>query len=192
MTASVLKQDPNTEKVKKNVLYQDQTTPANFQGNPLCQVTKWHFKQQLKNDEKWSEKVSHLSMFGWANIVFLFSAWKNVGISANHILNYSSTQKLVSHSRIELELYISCVSWPQQKKFYLLHLHLPLVWLFFLFLWQLKQGSCLVSFEKAASAISMAVFLFLWQLKQGSCLVSFEKAASAIYTGFVLKIQILK
>ena len=42
MSASVLKQDPNTEKVQKNAIYWDKTKPANFRGNPLCQATKRH------------------------------------------------------------------------------------------------------------------------------------------------------
>ena len=60
MTVSVLKQDPNTQKVKtdaifiriqthkrfrKTLIYFDtDTQSANFRGNPLCQATK----QQLK------------------------------------------------------------------------------------------------------------------------------------------------
>ena len=36
MTASVLKQDPNTQKVKKKVVYYyGNTQPAHFQGNPF-------------------------------------------------------------------------------------------------------------------------------------------------------------
>ena len=34
MTASVLKQDPNTEKVKKNAIYCDKTRHANSRGKP--------------------------------------------------------------------------------------------------------------------------------------------------------------
>ena len=35
MTASVLKQDPNTETVPKNAIYWDKTKPANVRGYPL-------------------------------------------------------------------------------------------------------------------------------------------------------------
>ena len=45
MTASVLKQDPNTKKVQKNSVYQDKTQPAKVRGNPLCQATKRHFNK---------------------------------------------------------------------------------------------------------------------------------------------------
>ena len=49
---SVLKQDPNTKKVQKNVIYY-KTKPANFGGNPLCQATKRHLNNSEtgKNDE---------------------------------------------------------------------------------------------------------------------------------------------
>ena len=40
MTASVLKQDPDTGKVQKNAMYEDNTKPANSWGNSLCQDTK--------------------------------------------------------------------------------------------------------------------------------------------------------
>ena len=42
MTASTVKQDPNTYKLPKNTIYQDKTQHANFQGNPLYQATKWY------------------------------------------------------------------------------------------------------------------------------------------------------
>ena len=35
MTATVLKQDPKTQKVQKNAVYYDKTKPANFRGNPF-------------------------------------------------------------------------------------------------------------------------------------------------------------
>ena len=40
MIASVLEQDPNTEKVKKNAVYYGKTQHANFRGKPLFQATK--------------------------------------------------------------------------------------------------------------------------------------------------------
>ena len=58
MTASVLKQDPNTERFKRTLIYFDTDTQyANFQGNPLRQATKWHLnnKQMVKNDKKWEK-----------------------------------------------------------------------------------------------------------------------------------------
>ena len=42
MTAGVLKQDPNTQKVQKNAIYCDKTQTANVRGNPLYQATKRH------------------------------------------------------------------------------------------------------------------------------------------------------
>ena len=43
MTASVLKQDPNTQKVQKTaIIYKDKTQHANFRGSPLYQATKRH------------------------------------------------------------------------------------------------------------------------------------------------------
>ena len=47
MTASGLKEDPNTEKVPNNAIYQDKTQHANFQGNPLYQATKQHINNIL-------------------------------------------------------------------------------------------------------------------------------------------------
>ena len=58
MTASILKQDPNTKRFKRTLIYFDMDTQyAHFQGNPLCQATKWHLnnKQMVKNDEKWEK-----------------------------------------------------------------------------------------------------------------------------------------
>ena len=54
MTASVLKQDPNTQKVQWNAIYQDETQHANFLGNPLYQATKRHLNNSttVKIDEK--------------------------------------------------------------------------------------------------------------------------------------------
>ena len=51
MTASILKQDPDTEKIQKNAIYEDKTEHTNFQGNPLYQAKKTTLKQQL-NGEK--------------------------------------------------------------------------------------------------------------------------------------------
>ena len=44
MTASILKQDPNTDSLKKKKLiyYDTDTQHANFWGNPLRQATKQH------------------------------------------------------------------------------------------------------------------------------------------------------
>ena len=35
MTANILRQDPNTQKVQKNAIYQDKTQHANFRKNPV-------------------------------------------------------------------------------------------------------------------------------------------------------------
>ena len=52
MTASILKQDPNTEKVEKNAIYQDKSQHANFRGNPLYQAMKRHLNNsQTVNNE---------------------------------------------------------------------------------------------------------------------------------------------
>ena len=40
MTSSVLKQDPNAQKVKRNAIYYDKTQHANFRGKPLFQTEK--------------------------------------------------------------------------------------------------------------------------------------------------------
>ena len=45
MTTNILKQDPNTSKVKKNTVYYDKTQHANFQGKPLFQATKQHLNK---------------------------------------------------------------------------------------------------------------------------------------------------
>ena len=59
MTASIPKQDPNTQKVQKNAVYEDKIQHANFQSNPLYQATK-----QQSNGKKWDGELSHV--FGWA------------------------------------------------------------------------------------------------------------------------------
>ena len=46
MTASILKQDPNTQKAEKNVIYFDKTQHANFLGNPLYQATKQYLSNR--------------------------------------------------------------------------------------------------------------------------------------------------
>ena len=40
MTASVLKQDQDTQNVQKNAIYWDKNTICKFSGNPLSQATK--------------------------------------------------------------------------------------------------------------------------------------------------------
>ena len=55
MTASVLKQDPNTKRFKRTLIYFNTDTQyANFRGNPLYQTTKRHLDKRytVKNDEK--------------------------------------------------------------------------------------------------------------------------------------------
>ena len=75
MTASVLKQDPNTSKAQKNAIYQGKHNSANFWGNPLYQTTKWwEKKKKRKKKKRW--KAKSLSVF----VVFLSSAWKNTGL----------------------------------------------------------------------------------------------------------------
>ena len=44
MTASVLKQDPNTENAQNSAIYYEKTQHANFHGKPLYQATKRHLK----------------------------------------------------------------------------------------------------------------------------------------------------
>ena len=44
MTASVLKQDPNTKRFKRTLIYYD--TYTQFWGNPLCQATNWHLNNR--------------------------------------------------------------------------------------------------------------------------------------------------
>ena len=65
MTASVLKQDPNTKRFKQTLIYfNTDTQHAHFRGNPLYQATKRHLhnRQTVKNDEKLNKD---LSCFGW-------------------------------------------------------------------------------------------------------------------------------
>ena len=52
MTASVLKQDPNTSKAQKNAIYQGKHNSANFWGNPLYQTTKWWEKKKKRKKKK--------------------------------------------------------------------------------------------------------------------------------------------
>ena len=40
MTASVLKQDPNTYNIQKNAIYEDKTQNENFRVNPFYQAKK--------------------------------------------------------------------------------------------------------------------------------------------------------
>ena len=47
MTASVLKQDPNTKRFKRTLIYfYTDTQYANYRGNPLYQATKRHFNNR--------------------------------------------------------------------------------------------------------------------------------------------------
>ena len=47
MTASILKQDPNTKRFKQMLIYFNPDTQyANFWGNPLYQATKWHLNNK--------------------------------------------------------------------------------------------------------------------------------------------------
>ena len=66
MTVSVLKQDPNTQKIQKNVylLWQD-TQLANFQGNLCHQATKQHLTvkwiKTMKNEMR--KEITYLWFF---------------------------------------------------------------------------------------------------------------------------------
>ena len=64
MTASVLKQDPNSWKVQMNAIYLlgQNKKPANVRVNPLCEAPKRHLNN-TKQSETWSEKLNHLSVF---------------------------------------------------------------------------------------------------------------------------------
>ena len=59
MSARVLKQDINRQKVKKNAIYQHKPQHANFRGDPLDETTK----QQL-NGGKRDAELGHVSAFG--------------------------------------------------------------------------------------------------------------------------------
>ena len=52
----------------KEVYLSGQTQSANFGGNPLYQAAKRHLKNSstVKHDQRWDEKLNHLSVFGWA------------------------------------------------------------------------------------------------------------------------------
>ena len=50
MTASVLKQDPNTKSFKRTLIYFNTDTQyADFRGNPLYQATKQHLNNILNS-----------------------------------------------------------------------------------------------------------------------------------------------
>ena len=71
MTASVLKQDPNTWKVQKNAAYYDKTQHANFRGNPLYRSIKITLKQQ-RNAETykiWDTYLVLVELFCYAVLV---------------------------------------------------------------------------------------------------------------------------
>jgi len=52
MTVSVLKQDPNTKRFKRTLIYLDTDTQyAKPQGNPLCQAAKRHLNNRYKVPE---------------------------------------------------------------------------------------------------------------------------------------------
>ena len=54
MTASVLKQDPNTKRFKRTLIYFNTDTQyAHFRGNPLYQATKRHLT------DKWLELMKN-------------------------------------------------------------------------------------------------------------------------------------
>ena len=81
--------NPNTEKGQKNAVYQDKTQHANFRGNPLYQATKRHLNNSytVKNDdfflynETEIELLQPLICFQLSYVVYVSSAWKNVGIT---------------------------------------------------------------------------------------------------------------
>ena len=61
MTASVIKQDPNTKRFKQRLIYFNTDTQyAHFRGNSLCEATKRHFNNRytVKNDEQWKKKTN--------------------------------------------------------------------------------------------------------------------------------------
>ena len=64
MTASILKQDPNTKRSKRMLIYFNTDIQyTNFQGNPLYQVTKWHLTDKRSKMMK-NEKKKDLPCFG--------------------------------------------------------------------------------------------------------------------------------
>ena len=53
MTASVLKQDPNTKKFTRTLIYYDKDVQyAHFQGNSLHQATKQHLNNRSTKKDK--------------------------------------------------------------------------------------------------------------------------------------------
>ena len=71
MTASVLKQDPDTKRFKRMLIYFNTDTQyANFRGNPLYQATKRHLTNKrlktMRNERKRviSFWLSFCSLFG--------------------------------------------------------------------------------------------------------------------------------
>ena len=60
MTASVLKQDPNTEKVQNNATYWDKTRHAIFRGNPL-----YHGASERDTEDQWEPVWPSGKALGW-------------------------------------------------------------------------------------------------------------------------------
>ena len=97
MTASVRKENPNTWKVKKNkktlILYT--TQHAIFGGKPFSQAAEHLTNRQTVT--KWN--VGHLSAWGSASGVFVFSVWKIFTRSSN--LHKWRTWQWISHNGFE-------------------------------------------------------------------------------------------
>ena len=78
MTAGVLKQDPNTKRFKRTLIYFNTDTQyTNFRGNPFYQATKRHLTDKQSKTMKNERKRLILFWFGFYS---LFGAWKIVGI----------------------------------------------------------------------------------------------------------------
>ena len=80
MTASVLKQDSNTKRFKRTLIYLNTDTQyTHFRGNPLYQATKRHLnnRQTVKNDEKLMKKT-YLVLVEFLQLVrCLEDSWKS-------------------------------------------------------------------------------------------------------------------
>ena len=74
MTASVLKQDPNTKRFEGTLIYFDTDTQyANVRGNPLYQAIKWHINSLIKG-----QKSVRLNLFVFGSRFQLFERFDEV------------------------------------------------------------------------------------------------------------------
>jgi len=60
MTASVLKQDPNTKRFKQTLIYFNKDTVCKFSGKSPLSSHKTTLKQQINGQKQWGKKITYL------------------------------------------------------------------------------------------------------------------------------------